>query len=75
MLDWKGKNTDIYVRILICRNCTLEKLQAEGILMLYSGVKNIPCFYNWPEAKILINIFFISAVPEMFGTEKHAYRN
>jgi hypothetical protein len=24
------KNTDIYVRILICKNCTLEKLQAEG---------------------------------------------
>jgi hypothetical protein len=24
------KNTDIYVRILICKNCRLEKLQAEG---------------------------------------------
>jgi hypothetical protein len=69
------KNTDTYVRILICRNCRLEKLQAEGILMLYSGVKNMPCFYNWLEAKIPINIFFLSTVSEMFGTEKHAYRN
>jgi hypothetical protein len=51
------KNTDIYVRILICRNCTLEELQAEGILMLYSGDKNMLCFYNWPAAQIPITFF------------------
>jgi hypothetical protein len=29
-----------------------------GILMLYSGVKNMLCFYNWLEAQIPTNIFF-----------------
>jgi len=58
----------------------MQKLHAgeasgRGILMLYSGVKSMLCFYNWLEAQIPISVYFWNAVSEMFGTVNHAYRN